>query len=112
MSLSGNCNIDLTYCKSYAPDIDRITPLNEQKCLRSSIHDRHDISSVGTRAKSGFSKVGEQKWPDLWLHEAGKVDGPVFKFLARNGIRQFIFFQLLEKGIVLNPEEQVAWMNI
>ena len=95
------CNIESTYCKSYAPDIDRITPLNAQQCLRSPILNGHDITGVWTGAESRLSKVGEQKWPGFWLQEAGEVYGPIFELLARNGIFEFIVFQFLQKRIVV-----------
>lgn len=49
-----------TYGKSHAPYVDWIAPLNMQECLRSSIHDWHDVVGMGARAKPGFPKIRKQ----------------------------------------------------
>lgn len=81
-----------TYCKAYAPDIDRQPPLDVQERFRGSIHDWHDVASMGARTEPSFTKVGKQQRSDLRIHQAGKVYGATFKLLARNGTRHFSFF--------------------
>lgn len=75
-----------TYREPSPPYVNRVTPWDAKLRLESSIHDRHDVPSVGPGSRPRFAEIGKKKRADLGLHETREIDGSVRERFARNWI--------------------------